>query len=65
MTKDITYIVEDFFGINLECMDLMAVSVEKVELFILSKIHLNITEIRDRNLSPSKVVTFLYVGTCL
>ena len=32
-------------------------------LFI-SKIHPN-TEIRDRNLSPSKVVTFLYVGTCL
>ena len=29
-------------------------------LFI-SKIHPN-TEIRDRNLSPSKVVTFLYVG---
>ena len=32
-------------------------------LFI-SKIHLN-TEKRHRNLSPSKVVTFLYVGTCL
>ena len=30
-------------------------------LFI-SKIHHN-TEIRDRNLSPSKVVTFLYIGT--
>ena len=30
----------------------------------LSKIHPN-TEIRDRHLSPSKVVTFLYVGsTC-
>ena len=32
-------------------------------LFI-SKIH-PYTEIRDRNLSPSKVVTFLYVGKCL
>ena len=30
-------------------------------LFI-SKIHPN-TEIRDQNLSPSKIVTFLYVGT--
>ena len=29
---------------------------------LISKIHPN-TEIRDRNLSPSKVVTFLYVGT--
>ena len=32
-------------------------------LFI-SKIHPN-TEIRDRNLSASKFVTFLYLGTCL
>ena len=33
-------------------------------LFI-SKIHPNNTEIRDRNQSPPKVATFLYVGTSL
>ena len=35
-----------------------------VYIFFISKIHPN-TEIREQNPSPSKVVTFLYVGKML
>ena len=35
-----------------------------VYILFICKLHTN-TEIRDQNLSPSKVVTFLYIRTCL
>ena len=46
------------------CWDEFLKCSARVYTFIVSKIHPN-TEIKDQNPSPSKVVTFLYIGTCL
>ena len=57
---DLFFTVGDEF---LKCSAVVKLEYIGTFLFI-SKIHSN-SEIRDQILRPSKVVTFLYVGTCL